>query len=156
MTFQATKKTKYQIATDLDNHLLNSGIVKQPIFTPLNEITDIKESFFFNILVIIERIEPIKMLHRKDKPPLELLNIYINDQSDSVTRLSFWGKQALNFKYSIGDILMCFDVDVYFFNFVSLRVNKKSKFMLIEKNFKMENAEKLREWWLNKKNSIKS
>jgi hypothetical protein len=150
VSLPVTKKSKHQIACQLDDQLLSSGLVKPPSFTSLKDIECVKESFFFNVMVVIEQIERIQMFHRKNKDPLELLNVIVNDQSDCLTRLSFWGKQALSFNHKKGDILMLFDVDVFIDRPISLRVNRKSRYILVEKYFNIENAENVRSWWENK------
>lgn len=151
-TSDRSKKTRFEIAKELDDYLLEKGIIKPPKFYLSSEIHTMKPNSFVNVIAVIHHIEKLKFKTKIDRQNVEELNVILIDESDLPIRVMFWSSQAVNFHFSTGSIVTFYDLEIMYCESGTLCLNAhlKSKYMLMEESFKFENVEKLRKWWQSK------
>lgn len=144
--------SRARTASLLDDALLSSGDIVPPKFTSMHEIHNVcKIGSVINTFGVIEKLDSIKHIKKPNQTDYELLNIYINDTTDHVTRVSMWNKQATSFAHSIGTVMMMFDLEVCTFNNEStLNVTRSSHYINIEASYGIDRADAIRKWYLNK------
>jgi hypothetical protein len=118
---------------------------------PLSEISLRKDGDIVSTLAVISQIEDFKEITPKNKSPINLRNFYITDQTLPSVKVAVWGKQAEEFNYKIGDILILNKIKISHFNGLSLSVQWETAIMKVEDHWDhMEEANELREWWKSK------
>ena len=147
-----SKLSKAKCASLLDDALLTSGDIVPPTFTSMHEIHHTCAlGSVVNTFGVIESIDNMKHINKPNQPEYQLLNIYINDTSDHLTRVAIWNKQATNFAHSIGTVLMMFDLEVVTYkNEFTLNVTKSSHYINVEASYEIDRVEHIRNWYINK------
>ena len=115
---------------------------------PLNEVSLKKENSFLNVIGIINKIDNLKTITPRQKEPIKLKNFYLIDQSKMEIRVAVWGKQAEEFQFNIGTILLLSKVKLTRFGGVSLSIQWETNFVeIIKECTNNEVANDLRDWW---------
>ena len=123
----------------------------------LSEISQKKDGDIVSTIAVINNVEEIKEITPKNKSPINLRNFFIADQTLPSVKVAVWGKQAEEFNYKCGTILILNKIKISHFNGLSLSVQWETAMMKVEEHWDhMEEANELREWWKNKENGILS
>jgi hypothetical protein len=162
---QATDETKIELVmtkkTIIEEFLENESEIsksqekvveiKGKILQKLNEISQMKDGEIVSTIAVIVSIEDCKEITPKNKNPILLRNFIIADQTMQSVKVAVWGKQAEEFKFQLGNILIISKIKISQFNGVSLSVQWETALMKVEDDWKhIEEANELRNWYSNR------
>lgn len=117
----------------------------------LNEISTKKDGDMVSTIAVISHVEDFKEITPKNKSPINIRNFYIADQTLPSVKVAVWGKQAEEFNYKVGNVLILNKIKISHFNGLSLSVQWETALMKVEDNWDhIEEANELKEWWKNK------
>jgi hypothetical protein len=120
----------------------------------LREISEKKDGEFASTIAVINLVEDLKEITPKNKNPIKIRNFFITDQTMSSVKVAVWGKQAEEFSFSIGNIIILNKLKISFYNGLTLSVQWETAMMKIEENWDhIEEANLLREWWIARESS---
>jgi hypothetical protein len=119
-------------------------------FTPLNMLPIVEPKTVVNVYGIITKTSNVNQYVRfNDMSECELKHIYIKDNSKIETRCAFWGKQAVNFTYKEGTVVLLRDVEVTRFDGITLNVLRTSGVIEITSNYNYSFYNDLMKMYLN-------
>jgi hypothetical protein len=102
--------------------------MKNVNFIKLNGIYSIKDGGIITTIGIISLIDDIKEITPRNKNPIKIRNFFITDYSMSRVKVALWGKQAEEFCYKLGNILIFYNVKItYLYSEIALSVQKATK-----------------------------
>jgi hypothetical protein len=120
----------------------------------LREISEKKDGEFASTIAVINLVEDLKEITPKNKNPIKIRNFFITDQTMPSVKVAVWGKQAEEFSFSIGNIIILNKLKISFYNGLTLSVQWETAMMKIEENWDhIEEANLLREWWIARESS---
>ena len=143
------KLTKQEIAREKDNQYLamNSGATGHK-FTPLNLIPLLPVKSKVNLFGVVTKVEQYSTMNRAQSNPLEIRNISVSDTTGVDTRLAFWGKQAVNFTYMAGTILMINDAELVHYKGITLHIRRDTQVIEMTTNpFGYAEVAAIQDWW---------
>jgi hypothetical protein len=126
----------------------------------INNLLALKEIFLKNdgdlvtTICVIESIEKIKEITPKNKSPINIRNFFVADQTLNSVKVAVWGKQAEEFNFKEGDILLLSRVKISHFNGLTLSIQKDTIIRKID-DHSVEEANELVSW-LREKEMISS
>lgn len=141
--------TRKEFAREKDNQYLakNSGATSHK-FTPLNLIPLLPVKSKVNLFGVVTKVEQYSTINRAESNSLEIRNIFVSDTTGVETRLAFWGKQAVNFTYIPGTILMINDAELVHFKGFTLHIRRDTQVMEMTTNpFGYAEVTAIQEWW---------
>lgn len=87
-------------------------------------------------------------MNRAQSNPLEIRNISVSDTTGVDTRLAFWGKQAVNFTYMAGTILMINDAELVHYKGITLHIRRDTQVIEMTTNpFGYAEVAAIQDWW---------
>lgn len=120
----------------------------------LREISEKKDGEFASTIAVINLVEDLKEITPKNKNPIKIRNFFITDQTMPSVKVAVWGKQAEEFNFSIGNIIILNKLKISFYNGLTLSVQWETAMMKIEENWDhIDEANLLREWWIARESS---
>jgi hypothetical protein len=111
-------------------------------FTPLNTLPLVEPKTTVNVYGIVIKVDHMnKYIRSGDMSECELKHVYIKDNSNVQVRCAFWGKQAAEFKFQPGTILLLRDVEVTRYDGITLNILRASGIIQItsDHNFSFYN-----------------
>jgi hypothetical protein len=121
---------------------------KSSKYCSLNELVVKKDNDIVTVIGIITLVEEMREITPKNKNPLNLRNFFITSIEKVTIKVAIWGKQAEEFSFKAGNIIILSEVKVTNFGGVTLNIMWKSGIMKIENDWThIEEANKLRSWW---------
>jgi hypothetical protein len=122
----------------------------------LNDLNIKKDGDFITTIAIVNLIEDYKQIIPKSKNPINLRNFYLSDKTTENIKVAVWGKQAEEFSFKVGDILLLSKIKLTRFNgTIALSVQWETGIMKIEDDWNhIEEANELRDWWKQKDNGL--
>ena len=113
-----------------------------------------KDGEFASTIAVINLVEDLKEITPKNKNPIKIRNFFITDQTMPSVKVAVWGKQAEEFNFSIGNIIILNKLKISFYNGLTLSVQWETAMMKIEENWDhIDEANLLREWWIARESS---
>ena len=144
-----TKKTK--IEEYFETVQEKSFEIKDKILHQLKDISLMKDGEIVSTIAVIVSIDDCKEIIPKNKNPIMLRNFIIADQTLQGVKVAVWGKQAEEFKFNLGNVLIISKIKISHFNGVSLSVQWETALMKVEDNWNhIEEANELRIWYANR------
>ena len=120
----------------------------------LNELFLKNDGDVITTICAIETIEKIKEITPKNKNPIKIRNFFVADQTLNNVKVAVWGKQAEEFNFKEGDILLLSRVKISHFNGLSLSIQRDTTIRKID-DHSVEEANELVSW-LREKEMISS
>ena len=117
----------------------------------LSELSFKKDGDIISTIAIVTFIDECKEIKPKNKSPILIRNFNITDETMESVKVAIWGKQAEDFNFSIGSVLILSKIKISQFNGVSLSVQWETAIMKVEDDWNhIDEANDLRKWWANK------
>ena len=115
----------------------------------LYKIRSNKAKSIVSVIGIITKIDELKYQQLKNNNSIELRNILIADEYDEI-KVALWGKQAKDFNFEEGSVLIFRDAEISDYGGISLSVLRTTKYFKAETN--LPKAEILTAWFNKIKN----
>lgn len=120
-------------------------------FTPLNMLPILDSKAVVNVYGYVTKIINVEDYVRyDDMSKFELKHVYIKDESLIETRCAFWGKQATDFKYKEGTVLLLRDVELTRYEGITLNILRLSGVIEITSEYNYSFYNDLIKLYLNK------
>ena len=85
----------------------------------------IRSPIYITTIGVISLIDELKEITPRNKNPIKIRNFFITDYSISRVKVAVWGKQAEEFCYKLGDLLIFYNVKItYMFSEIALSVQR--------------------------------
>ena len=159
-----TKKlgNKMSKAREMDNLAFENGSAKAPLFLKLSSCASLQENSILNLIVVVVRVVEASGSSYKN-----LLSVYVNDDSDTLTLLLLSDARARKFSNVPGDLLMLLDVELSSSsasasaaaaaaetNHKYLLFKKNSLYLDMRENCQFRTAQGLSSWWKDHVSSV--
>ena len=106
---------------------------------------------------VISLVEDFKEIIPKNKSAIKIRNFFITDQTMPSVKVAVWGKQAEEFNFRVGNILILNKIKISHYNGMSLSVQWETAMMKVEDDWDhIDEANELREWWTAKESCLSS
>ena len=120
--------------------------------SPLIDLNSKQDKDVVSVIGIIDQVEDCKVITPKGKEQISLRNFYIIDQSKQSFKVAVWGKQAEEFKFEYGNILLIIKAKISNFNGITLSIQWETNMVRVEDDWDhISIANNLREWWRGEK-----
>ena len=115
---------------------------------PLIDLNSKQDKDVVSVIGVIDQIEDCKVITPKGKDQISLRNFFILDQSKQSFKVAVWGKQAEEFKFEYGNILLITKAKISNFNGITLSIQWETNMVKVEDDWDhISIANSLREWW---------
>ena len=99
------------------------------------------------MLGIIESIDELREITKKNGEPLALRNFFLIEQSGYFVKVALWGDEATSFKYKKGDILFIENAKISSYGGLSLNIFMETIIEKMDASINCREILELWKWW---------
>ena len=122
---------------------------------PLNELCLLKDGSITSVIGVVSEIAESRTITPNNKPSITIRNFQIVDQTKKEVNVAIWGKQAEDFNFKVGTILILTKCKISNYGGGSLSIQWETSVMEVLPEWNhIEIANELRIWWETEKNLI--
>lgn len=100
-----------------------------------------------NVLGIIESIDELREITKKNGEPLALRNFFLIEQSGYFVKVALWGDEATSFNYKKGDILFIENAKISSYGGLSLNIFMETIIEKMDTSINCREILELWKWW---------